>query len=218
VYTEGMATSEIPSLIDLLSDALRLSAADTSLRGSGLDMRGQIDAAISAAFDDPDFEFAEVALAVGLSERRIRDILAEGNETFRGAVLARRMKKARWMLLSSEYTVEEVAFLCGYRCASTFAARFREANGMSPRAWRKDYGGVARAGGTTGCFRAPAARARAARDGLLAPDTRRTRPSRGERAMDKHSRQHAERRAILRGELAKDASIAERARIWMRAE
>jgi AraC-like DNA-binding protein len=212
--TEEMRTvAELEYEYEALISIRRISP---SSKHPEVDSRMRIDSAIAEGFDDVKFTIADVALAVGLSERRIRDILAEDNESFRGEVLKLRMAKAGWLIASSNgFTVDEIAYLCGYSCASTFAKRFREATGATPRAWRKRYGGAPRAGGTTGCFRSPAARARAAVDGSPAPGTRRPRPTLGERAMADLAMGHSERRAILRGELSRGASIAERARVWM---
>jgi AraC-like DNA-binding protein len=121
----------------------------------------------------------------------VRDILSEHNTSFRGEVMNRRMIKARWLLAGSPNTIDEIAFLCGYRCPSTFAARFREANGMTPRAWRESKGGSARASKT--------------RAGKAGTDSRHRRPTRGEREMLAHESRHSERRARLRGEREQNA-------------
>jgi AraC-like DNA-binding protein len=219
VYTEGMTTAQMQTISELEDEYLGLIAIrgiDPRSKHPEVDSRMRIDAAIAEGFDDVKFTITEVVLEVGLSERRIRDILAEDDDSFRGEVLKLRMSKARWLVADSNaFTVDEIAYLCGYRCASTFAARFREATGASPRAWRERYGGASRAGGTTGCFRSAAARARAAIDGSPAPGTRRPRPTLGERAMTDQAMRHSERRAILRGHLPRGASIADRARVWM---
>ncbi|HYM55542.1 MAG TPA: helix-turn-helix transcriptional regulator [Solirubrobacteraceae bacterium] len=215
MYTSG-SMSDKPSEIELLSELLSLLAIakiDPRSTLPQVDTHMRIGSAIANGFDDPDFTIGDVTLAVGLSERRVRDVLAEDNTSFRGEVMKLRMAKARLLIVNSRYTIDEIAFLCGYRCASTFAARFREINDMAPRAWRESYEGESRAGGTTGCFRNAAERARAARNGYAGPDTRRPRPTPGERAMLDHDIKHAERRARLRGELAESASIAQRAKV-----
>jgi AraC-like DNA-binding protein len=176
-------------------EMLELAASvgrEPRLAGPGVDTQEQIALAIAQGFDDPSFTIADVALAVGLSERRVRDILAEHNQSFRGEVLNRRMIKARWLMAGSPNTVDEIAFLCGYRCPSTFAARFREANGMTPRAWRESEGG--------------AARVSKARGRRAASSSRRPRPPRGEREMLVHEERHAERRARLRLQSQQNAS------------
>jgi AraC-like DNA-binding protein len=176
-------------------EMLELAASagrELRLAGPGVDAQEQIILAIAQGFDDPSFTIADVALAVGLSERRVRDILAEHNQSFRGEVINRRMTKARWLLTSSPNTVDEIAFLCGYRCPSTFAARFREANGTTPRAWRESEGGAARVSKTRGR--------------RAASSSRRLRPPRGEREMLAHEERHAERRARLRLQSQQNAS------------
>jgi AraC-like DNA-binding protein len=162
------------------------------LAGSGVDAREEIILAIAQGFDDPSFTITDVALAVGISERRVRNILAEHDQSFMGEVLNRRMIKARWLLVGSPNTVNEIAFLCGYRCPSSFAARFRDVNGMTPRAWRESEGGPVRVSRTRGR--------------RAASSSRRPRPTRGEREMLAHEERHAERRARLRLQPQQNAS------------
>jgi AraC-like DNA-binding protein len=189
------------NLDGLLEELLREAALGRDLRKTLVietDTRRRIDAVIANGYDDPAFGMGDVTAALDLSERRVRDVLDDENTSFRAEVLWRRMAKAKWFVVATQYTVSETAFLCGYRCASTFAARFRDATGCTPREFRAKFGGVARAGGTTGCFRSPAERARVARQGGVAPTMTRTHPTPGERAMRDHARQHARRRALIR--------------------
>jgi hypothetical protein len=62
-----------------------------------------------------------------------------------------------------------IARLCGYASAPAFAAAFRRRHQTSPAAWRRRRGGPSRAGGPTGAFYRPAARARARRSGKGEP-------------------------------------------------
>ena len=119
------------------------------------------------------------------------------------------------MLLSSSYTIEQVAYLCGFKDASTFSTKFRAQHGATPRGWRTHYGGAKRAGGTTGCFRKAAERARARRDGKPLPSMTRETLSEGDRAVMGHEMDHAFRKARIRGRLADRSSIADFARVWM---
>lgn len=189
VYTSGMSASN--SLLEMLK-LVASAGKDPCFVGPGVDSREQIALAIAQGFDDPDFTIADVAMAVGLSERRVRGILAEHDQSFRGEVINRRMTKARWLLTSSPNTIDEIAFLCGYRCPSTFAARFRYVNGMTPRAWRESEGGAARVSKTRGR--------------RSASSSRRLRPTRGEREMLAHEERHAERCARLRLQPQQNAS------------
>jgi hypothetical protein len=79
-------------------EMLELAASvgrEPRLAGPGVDAQEEITLAIAQGFDDPSFTIADVALAVGLSERRVRDILTEHNQSFREEVINRRMIKAR---------------------------------------------------------------------------------------------------------------------------
>jgi AraC-like DNA-binding protein len=182
----------------------RLDPAD-----SNLDIQVRIDAAIAQGFDDPGFRIRDVVLAVRLGERRIREALQERTPptSFRAELHHRRMERARGMVLYP-YLIDHVAFLCGYRCASTFAAHFKNETGMTPREWRRLHGGAGRAGGVTGCFVAAAERARARRDGRPEPVMTRRGPAPGTAAVRAHVERHAARRAALNAKI-EDASRPE---------
>jgi AraC-like DNA-binding protein len=140
-YTEAMPTADMQTVAELeyeYEDLIAIRGISPRSKHPEVDSRMRIDSAIAEGFDDVRFTIDDVALAVGLSERRIRDIIAEDDESFRGEVLKLRMAKARWLIANSNaFTVDEIAYLCGYRCASTFAKRFRQATGATPRAWRE---------------------------------------------------------------------------------
>ena len=48
-----------------------------------------------------------------------------------------RLKKAKQLLKYCDYSVEDVAYLCGYESASYFIKLFREETGITPRQYRK---------------------------------------------------------------------------------
>jgi AraC-like DNA-binding protein len=123
---------------------------------------------------DPEVTTSLVGLAAGISARRVKAILAEEQTSFRAELLRRRMDRARELLVETNYAISNVARLCGYRDASTFARRFAEQNEeVGPREFRVRRGGSRRAGGATGAFRKPAERARAKRRGTRRPGMRR---------------------------------------------
>lgn len=51
-----------------------------------------------------------------------------------------RMDKARELLVSNHYAIEEVSFLCGYINADHFSSSFKRITGMTPTAFRKKNG------------------------------------------------------------------------------
>jgi AraC-like DNA-binding protein len=52
-----------------------------------------------------------------------------------------RMQKAARLLLESSQSVGRIAAVVGYRDASRFAQHFRRRYGLSPRAYRRRFGG-----------------------------------------------------------------------------
>lgn len=79
-----------------------------------------------------------VARALGMSAGHLGRVLRAGTgKTFGEIVSELRLEQARWLLVRSRLTVEEVAFRSGYRSANYFAQAFRRAEGMGPREWRR---------------------------------------------------------------------------------
>lgn len=214
-----MAKRIYPDQLDLVRWALDvLEESRRNFNDPGLSQLERIGIVISQGYDDPQFHFSDVEAALGIGERRIRQVLAEGSPptSFRAEVHERRMIKAKATLASANYLIDYIAYLCGFKCASTFAAHFKKATTVSPYDWRRHYRGTRRAGGTTGCFRLAAGRARAKRDGEEEPPMTRPGKAPGEDAVTDHDIHHALRQARLRGEVGHAASIAEIARAWQR--
>jgi AraC-like DNA-binding protein len=129
----------------------------------------RVTAALDEQFGDPQATAELIGLEAGIGPRRVKGILEDQGTTLRDELLNRRMGRARELLEKSDYAVRFVANMCGYRCQSTFAQRFAERHGESPREYRSRRGGKRRAGGPTGAFRKPAQRARARERGEPAP-------------------------------------------------
>jgi AraC-like DNA-binding protein len=134
----------------------------------------RVGLALDRGFHDPDFTEAEAAAAAGISQRRLRYLLAENETTYREQLLERRMKRAEELLAETNFLIANVARLCGYRCASTFSKRFKERHSLTPREFRRAKGKSPRAGGITGAARMPSARHRAKQEGLPEPPMHRT--------------------------------------------
>jgi AraC-like DNA-binding protein len=134
----------------------------------------RIRIALDHGFHDPDFTEAEAAAAAGMSQRRLRYLLAAADTTYREQILVRRMKRAEDLLFGTNYLIANISRLCGYRCASTFTKRFKERHGLTPREFRRAKGKSPRAGGITGAARMPSARHRAKKEGLPEPPMHRT--------------------------------------------
>lgn len=79
-----------------------------------------------------DWTIADVAGRLGASERNLRRNLQSEGESFRNLLQSVRLNAGLAMLQSRDFSVGEVAQMCGYSSASRFAGRFREKFGLSP--------------------------------------------------------------------------------------
>jgi AraC-like DNA-binding protein len=158
----------------------RMAAADELLetfprrRHEDLPPARRVRIALDRGFHDPDFTEAEAAAAAGISQRRLRYLLAAEDTTYREQILKLRMHRAEELLSGTNYLIANIARLCGYRCPSTFTKRFKERYALTPREFRRAKGKSPRAGGITGAARMPSARHRAKKEGLPEPPMHRT--------------------------------------------
>lgn len=90
--------------------------------------------------DDPDLTVAQVADAIGVSQRRLQRAFIEGNETPRQFILEKRLDRAARDLSRgtghSRGSILEIALAAGFSDASHFSRSFSRRYGISPRAYR----------------------------------------------------------------------------------
>lgn len=144
------------------------------------------DAALAYAqrhFTDPDMKARDAAIFHRISERVLRESLSACRTSWRTLTRDLRMARAATLLTETTYEIWAVARLCGYRSAPAFAKAFAERNGASPAQWRTRRGGPTRAGGPTGAFYKPAARAYALKAGEELPPRGRGGVTPGEHAI-----------------------------------
>lgn len=98
-------------------------------------LRARIDARMA----QPDLAPADIAREAGISDRRLRALLAAEGEGFAAYLLRRRLERcaqwlrdARWQQVS----ITQIAFRAGFNNATHFGHAFRQRYGMSPREWR----------------------------------------------------------------------------------
>lgn len=174
----------------------------------------RVHLALDRGFEDPDFTEVEAAAAAGVAPRRLRYLLADEETSYREQILGRRMKRAEELLADSTYLIANVGLLCGYRCPSTFAKRFKEHSRLTPREFRRAKGKSPRAGGLTGAARMPSARHRARKEGLPGPPMHRAYGwAPGEEEVFSAELDNARRQAQAFGFPAGGMSIAEMARL-----
>lgn len=98
-------------------------------------LRARIDARMA----EPGLAPGDIAREAGISERRLRALLAAQGEGFAAYLLRRRLehcadwlRDARWQQVS----ITQIAFRAGFNNATHFGHAFRQRFGMTPRDWR----------------------------------------------------------------------------------
>lgn len=92
---------------------------------------------ILAHITDTSSGIDEVAAELGVSRRTLQRRLAERGVDFRGLRATARLRKAQWMLRTSDASVSEIASSVGYFEVSSFSHAFRRWVGESPRDYRR---------------------------------------------------------------------------------
>lgn len=97
--------------------------------------------AIIAHFSDPHFSITEVVEGLHLNANYARDLFVQWvGCTPLQFLTEKRMEYAKQLLHSryrSNYSIQEIAFLCGYLDPDYFSRVFRKYTGQSPRSWEK---------------------------------------------------------------------------------
>lgn len=84
-----------------------------------------------------DLTPATVALALGISVRKLHILFAPTGQSFSRYVLTRRLEVARMQLGNDpDRAVIDIALACGIKSSSVFYRGFREAFGMNPGDYR----------------------------------------------------------------------------------
>lgn len=79
----------------------------------------------------------EVAAALGLTVRTLRNRLSQQGTTFQALLEEARQSRAYALLRDSEASVKEIAYALGYRESSNFSRVFRSWTGVAPLTWRR---------------------------------------------------------------------------------
>lgn len=92
---------------------------------------------------DPDRTLADVGAELGMSVRYIHKLFSASGTTPRAWLYARRLDRARTLLLQSEITCANLSEQLGFRDVSHFSRAFRKQFGISPGRYRRiPIGGV----------------------------------------------------------------------------
>lgn len=79
---------------------------------------------------------AQTACALGLSERSLRRQLEQTGTSFRRLVRDARERHARKQLITSDKSIQAIAFELGFDTASNFSRSFKQWTGVTPSAFR----------------------------------------------------------------------------------
>lgn len=101
-------------------------------------------------FTDPELSLAEAAIYADVHERTLRNALVASGTSWRELLRDLRLARARELLSTTTYRVDDIARLSGYASAPAFAKVFREAYSASPSEYRAGQRGPRRAGRPTG--------------------------------------------------------------------
>lgn len=108
---------------------------ESALAAQAAALRARIDARRA----EPDLSPGDIAAEAGISERRLRAILAVEGEGFTAYLLRRRLERcAEWLRQPSwrDISITQIAFRAGFNNATHFGHAFRERYGVAPREWR----------------------------------------------------------------------------------
>jgi AraC-like DNA-binding protein len=88
-------------------------------------------------FAEPDFSAQKLAIAAGLSERYVNELLYEAGASFTTRLNELRLRQAAELLAhSGERRISQIAFDCGFNDLSYFNRSFRRRFGLTPTAAR----------------------------------------------------------------------------------
>lgn len=92
---------------------------------------------IDRHYNNPNLSLEEVAGFVGRSASYFSQVFSQRKKkTFRQYLTETRIQRAKLLLQNDEHHIQEVAYAVGYTDANYFSRVFKEATGLSPRAWR----------------------------------------------------------------------------------
>ncbi len=103
-------------------------------------------------FSDPELSIADAAAYAGVHRRTLARSLAVRHTSWRTMLHELRRDRAKELLETTIYPINDVARLCGYNSRSAFARMFEQATSLKPSEYRRAKKGPARTGAPTGAF------------------------------------------------------------------
>ncbi|WP_426418452.1 AraC family transcriptional regulator [Bradyrhizobium genosp. A] len=138
------ATASLPSVdADIYLNRLLLSYANEALGNRGpsrSSLRSRVDEAIAQALPHGQANADVIAGRLGMSRRTLARALAEEGVTFSELLDELRAALAKRYLSERELPISQIAWLLGYREASSFTNAFGRWTGSTPRQFRAAHG------------------------------------------------------------------------------
>ena len=136
---DGAGMAIAAHLLDLAAIGLG-ARSDVALAARRRGLRAvRLEAVLSilhARFHEPDFSALKLAVAAGLSERYVNELLFEAGASFTTRITELRLRKAADLLAQHDGRISDIAFACGFNDLSYFNRCFRRRYGLTPTAAR----------------------------------------------------------------------------------
>jgi AraC-like DNA-binding protein len=133
-----------PEMLAMLTPALGAALEELEAQSS---VAQQVMAMVKRSLASGQPSLADVARALGMSERSLQRRITQEGSTFRDLLAQARRDLGRRLLADPANDVEEVACLLGYQDTTSFYRAFREWEGMTPNRWREIHGAGKAVGG-----------------------------------------------------------------------
>jgi AraC-like DNA-binding protein/uncharacterized RmlC-like cupin family protein len=129
----------------LLTDTARLLAPQLALTPAATHpLLARVFSFIDTHYREP-ISLQDVAAAVGHAPTYLASLVRrQTGRTVLAWIVERRMAAARYLLLETDQTVQQVAAAVGYRHTGFFIRQFARLHGMTPHAWRVAQRGAPR--------------------------------------------------------------------------
>lgn len=123
-----------PEVLAILEPALAASLGEVVAQSS---LSEQVRVLIKRRIASGKPEVAEVARALGMSDRTLQRRITEDGTSYRSLVDTARQELARELLSDERNSIDEIAFLLGFQDSGSFYRAFRTWEGITPAQWRE---------------------------------------------------------------------------------
>ena len=100
------------------------------------ELEHKVRRAVSEKLSEGVPTLTEIATALGMGARTLQRRLSDKDQSFQGLVDLARRELAQQLLLETDYSLAEIAFLTGFSEQSGFTRAFKRWSGQTPRSYR----------------------------------------------------------------------------------